>query len=111
MLNLSERDEGNITILVLQGRIDLFGAADLEIAPQTVWSEGKRDVVLDMAAVDTISSAGVRTLAEAVARSRETGGNLKLVGLNYRVQRVLRIIGLEGFFSSYHTRTAALADC
>jgi hypothetical protein len=35
---------------------------------------------------------------------------LKLVGLNDRVQRVLRIIGLEGFFSPYHTRTAALAD-
>ncbi len=107
MLNLTERDEGDITVLVLQGRIDLYGAVDLETALQTAWSEGKRHIMLDMAAVDYISSAGVRTLAEAVARSRETGGNLKLVGLNYRVQRVLRIIGLEGFFSPYHTRTGS----
>jgi anti-sigma B factor antagonist len=111
MLNLTERAEGDVTTIVLHGRMDLFGAAVLETALLAIGSEGKRDVVLDMAAVDYISSAGVRTLAEAVARSRDGGPQLRLVGMNARVQRVLRITGLEEFFASYQSRTAALAVC
>ena len=98
MLNLSRHDEGDTTIVVLQGRVDLHGAADLETTLQTIWLEGQSDVLLDVAAVDYISSAGIRALVEALARSRDGGAKFGLVGLNVKVQRLLRILGLDELF-------------
>jgi anti-sigma B factor antagonist len=66
--------------------------------------------VLDMGQVGYISSAGLRTLADILTRNREAGGDLKLVGLNRKVLRVLRIIGFDKFFSIYETLEAALAE-
>jgi anti-anti-sigma factor len=67
-------------------------------------------MVLDMAGVSYISSAGLRTLADVLTRNREAGGDLKLVALNKKVLRVLRIIGFDRFFSLYDTVEAAISD-
>jgi anti-anti-sigma factor len=67
-------------------------------------------MVLDMTAVSYVSSAGLRTLADVVTRNREHGGDLKLVALNRKVLRVLRIIGFDKFFAHYNTLEIAIAD-
>ena len=69
-------------------------------------------MVLDMAQVSYISSAGLGTLADVVTRNREAGGDLKLVGLNRKVLRVLRIIGLTGSlrFTTQSRRLSPLSD-
>ena len=67
-------------------------------------------MVLDMAEVNYISSAGLRTLADVVTKNREAGGDLKLVVVNRKVMRVLRIIGFDRFFTLYDTIEEAIAD-
>ena len=67
-------------------------------------------LVLDMAQVRYISSSGLRTMADVLTKNQEQGGDLKLVALNRKVQRVLRIIGFDKFFSIYDTLEAAIAD-
>lgn len=110
-MNIAERDENGVTVFVLQGRIDFYGAVDLNRVLQTALSESKRNFVLDVADVSYIGSSGVRALTDEVAKSREAGGDLKLVGLNRKVLRVLSIIGLDSLFSPYKTLEAAIADC
>jgi anti-anti-sigma factor len=73
-------------------------------------SEGQHKMVLDMAQVRYISSSGLRTMADVLTKNKEQGGDLKLVALNRKVQRVLRIIGFDKFFSIYDTLEAAIAD-
>jgi anti-anti-sigma factor len=73
-------------------------------------SEGQHKMVLDMAEVRYICSAGLRTLADVFTKNREQGGDLKLVALNPKVLRVFRIIGFDKFFSVYDTIEAASAD-
>jgi anti-sigma B factor antagonist len=109
-MNITEREHNGITLFDLDGRIDTQGAMDLELALQAAVSAGKHKMVLDMVKVDYISSAGLRTLADVLTRNREAGGDLKLVGLNRKVLRVLRIIGFDKFFSIYDALEAALAD-
>jgi anti-anti-sigma factor len=77
---------------------------------QAAVTEGKHKMVLDMAQVSYLSSAGLRTLADVVTRNREAGGDLKLVALSRKVLRVLRIIGFDRFFALYDTLEAAIAD-
>lgn len=109
-MNIMESDHNGVTVFDLDGRIDTQGAVDIDLALQAAVSAGKYNMVLDMAKVDYISSAGLRTLADVLTKNREHGGDLKLVGLNRKVLRVLRIIGFDRFFSLYDTVEAALAD-
>lgn len=110
MLKITERDQDGVNVFILQGRIDTQGAVDLDLALQAAVSGSKHKMVLDMAQVRYISSAGLRTLADVLTKNREAGGDLKLVALNHKVMRVLRIIGFDRFFSIYDSLDAALAD-
>jgi anti-sigma B factor antagonist len=109
-MNITQRVEKGVNVFMLEGRIDTQGAYDLEQVLQAAVAEGKHRMVLDMAEVSYISSAGLRTLADIVTRNREQGGDLKLVALNRKVMRVLRIIGFDKFFMHYNTLEAAIAD-
>jgi anti-sigma B factor antagonist len=109
-MNITQRDEKGVTVFMLKGRVDTTGAAEMDQALQAVVSEGKRKMVLDMGQVSYISSAGLRTLADIVTTNREAGGDLKLVALNPKVLRVLRIIGFDRFFAIHDTIVEALAD-
>ena len=110
MVDIIERDEGGVAVFVLEGRIDTAGAVDMDLALQAAASEGQNKMVLDMAGVRYIGSAGLRTLADVLTKNQKAGGDLKLVALNRKVQRVLRIIGFDKFFSIYDTFEAAVAD-
>jgi anti-sigma B factor antagonist len=109
-MNISERVEDGISVFVLEGRIDSPGARELDDILLAAVAEGKCKMVLDMAEVSYISSAGLRTLADVVTKNREQSGDLKLVALNRKVLRVMRIIGFDRFFALYDTLEAAVAD-
>ena len=109
-MDITEREKNGVTVFEAEGRIDTQGAVDLDLALQAAVSEGKHKIALDMAAVRYIGSAGLRTLADVLTKNKKEGGDLKLVALNRKVLRVLRIIGFDKFFSIYDTLEAALAD-
>ena len=110
MLDILEREEDGITVFMLKGRIDTQGAVDMDLALQAAVSEGKHKMVLDMAEVRYIGSAGLRTMADVLTKNMEAGGDLKLVAVNRKVLRVLRIIGFDKFFSIYDSFREAKAD-
>lgn len=109
-MDIIERVENGITVFELEGRIDTEGAVDINLALQAAVSAGQHNMVLDMAEVRYIGSAGLRTLADVRTKNREAGGDLKLAALNPRVMRVFRIIGFDRIFSIYDTLEAATVD-
>jgi anti-sigma B factor antagonist len=109
-MNINERSQNGITVFELDGRVDTEGAADMDAVLLAAVAGGKHKLVLDMGKVDYISSAGLRTLADVVTRNRQAGGDVKLVAVNRRVLRVLRIIGFDKFFTLHDTVDAAVAD-
>ena len=109
-MNITERVENDITVFVLEGRIDTEGAVDMDLTLQVAMSEGKHKMALEMAEVRYISSAGLRALVDVLTKNREAGGDLKLAALNPKVARVFQIIGFDKFFSIYDTLEAAIAD-
>ena len=109
-MEIIERDEDGVTVFVLDGRIDTQGAVDMDLALQAAVSDGQHKMVLEMANVRYIGSAGLRTLADVLTTNKKKAGDLKLVALNRKVMRVFRIIGFDKFFSIFDTLQAALAD-
>jgi anti-sigma B factor antagonist len=109
-MDISQQDKNGVTVFVLKGRIDSEGAVDLDLALRTASSEGKHKMILEMAEVRYLNSAGLRTLADILTQNRESGGDLKLVALNPKVQRVFQIIGFDKFFKTYENVEAATKD-
>jgi anti-anti-sigma factor len=109
-MNITEREQNGVTIFTLEGRVDSEGAVDLDLALQAATAENRFKLVLNMSQVRYINSAGLRTLADILTQCKESEGDLKLVDLNPKVQRVLQIIGFDKFFSIYPTVEESLAD-
>jgi anti-anti-sigma factor len=65
-------------------------------------------MVLDMANVQYINSSGLRTLADILTMNRTHDGDLRIVALNPKVERVFKIIGFDRFFDTYQTVQDAL---
>lgn len=109
-MQLSSREVNGIAVYTLVGRIDSGGATEMDDALQVAAGQGKHKVVLDMSGVTYMNSAGLRTLADILTRNRANGGDLRLVALNSKVERVFKIIGFDKFFDTYDTVTEATAD-
>lgn len=108
-MNITEREQNGVAIFLLEGRVDSEGSVDMDLALQTAVTEGKTKIVLDMANVRYINSAGLRTLADILTQTQESGGGLRLVNLNPKVHRVFQIIGFDKFFSIFATVDDALS--
>jgi anti-sigma B factor antagonist len=109
-MKISQRSENGITVFVLEGRIDSEGAIQLDDALRGAYEAKDFKMVLDMANVQYMNSAALRTLADIISKNREKGGDLKLAALQPKVRRVLQIVGFDKFSSVHETLQAALAD-
>lgn len=109
-MKITQRVEGDVTVCLLEGRIDTEAATELDQAFQASSSSGKHNIVVDMSGVEYISSAGLRVLASMLVKCREEGGDMKLAALNKRVTRVFNIIGFDLLMSLHGTTDAAVAD-
>ena len=103
-------EENGISTYQLEGRIDSIGAGELETLLKQAVAEGRAKIVLDLSQVQYINSAGLRTLAEILTQCRAQEGDLRLVTVNPKVERVFRIIGFDRFFKSYDSVQDAIAN-
>jgi anti-anti-sigma factor len=84
----------DVVVLTLQGRLDQSTAEDVrtDLAPHLErCAEGQDCLVLDMAGVDYVSSAGLRVLMLASKQAKAQKGYLVLVSVQPLVQEILEI--------------------
>jgi anti-sigma B factor antagonist len=93
-----QRDEDSV-ILVVQGEIDIASARELENALQAAVASGSRSrIVVDLAALEFIDSAGLRALIQAQRHARANGRTLILRHVPPQAKRVIQISGLADLF-------------
>ena len=109
-MEITQRVEGDITVFLPDGRIDTLAADEIDQTLQAAVTGGSHKIVVDMSKVEYISSAGLRSLAAVLVRSRAEGGDMKIAALNKRVSRVFSIIGFDLLMSVHDTPEAAIAD-
>ena len=86
-----DRSSGIATLLV-RGRIGTAGADDLRAAIKESAAGGER-LLLDLEAVDYLSSAGLAVLQDAARHVQEEGGSLELARASEPVKMALRLAG------------------
>ena len=77
-MEITEHNAGQVTVLVINGRIDSSNAIDLSNKLRTLYATPGRRLLLDLQELEYISSAGFRTLLIALRRAAETGDRLAL---------------------------------
>ena len=108
-LTIAEHDSDDVTVLTMNGQI-LLDDGDLAFRKRIheLVDRGRVKVVLDMAGVTYIDSAGIGMIAGKLKTLRERGGDMKLANLSTRGQRVFGMAKLLMMFETFETEAEAV---
>ena len=90
--------EGDVATVTVTGRLDTMTAGELQKTLDGCPSEAK-SMVFDFAALEYISSAGLRVLLGAHRKMSAVGGDMKVMNANTTVKDVFEMTGFSGIFS------------
>ena len=108
-MTIATETTASATVVLLQGQINSANAAGLEAEILALVNHGARGLVLDFAALDYISSAGLRMVLVVAKRLKQEGGLLVLCSMQPHVREVFDISGFLAILNVEPTRTEALA--
>jgi anti-sigma B factor antagonist len=109
-MKISNRQIADVTILDVSGRVVAGEAALLRESIRNLIARGEKNIVLNLAEVPYIDSAGIGELVSAlVAVRRQSSGCLGLLNLSRRVRDVLEIVKLLTVFQVFASEAEALA--
>jgi len=108
-MKIEERSIGDVVILDLKGKITL-GEGDelLKDKVNSLVNQGKKKVVLNLAEVPYIDSAGLGEVVRTYTTVSRQGGNLKLLNLTKRITDLLSITKLLTVFETYDSEDEAV---
>jgi anti-sigma B factor antagonist len=99
----------NCDLLILEGRIDGNTSPKFEMAIRKTQDVGHYKLVLNMAGVSYMSSAGLRILISSSKEAKKhRGGDVRLAEVNERIADVLDLSGLTPLFNIYDTEKEAV---
>lgn len=104
---MTEVSAGTATVLALDGRLDTASASPVEARLLALLGQG--GVVVDLAAVRYVSSAGLRVLLKAAKAARAAGRGFALCGLQPSVREVFEMSGFDRVIDAHPGREAAIA--
>jgi len=108
-MHIEERAVGDVTVLDLKGRVTL-GEGDelLKDKVNSLINQGRRKLVLNLAEVPYIDSAGLGEIVRTYTTVSRQGGNLKLLSLTKRIADLLAITKLLTVFETFESEDDAV---
>ena len=108
-MQIEERTVGDVVVLDLKGRITL-GEGDqlLKDKVNSLVNQGRKRIILNLAGVPYIDSAGLGEIVRTYTTVSRQGGQLKLVNLTKRITDLLMITKLLTVFETFDTEPEAL---
>jgi anti-sigma B factor antagonist len=108
-MKIVERQVGDVVILDLHGKI-LIGEGDdaLREAVTKLSDTGKTKILLNLADVPYVDSAGLGEIVRTYTTVSRKGGKLKLLNLTKKIQDLLSITKLLTVFETYESEDEAV---
>ncbi len=110
-MKISERQAGDITILDVEGRI-MFGDGEEHFRDAVTRSieAGRIKLVINMAEVPYIDSAGISQLVRTFVIVGKMGGRMKLLHVTKRVREILTITRLLNVWEAFDREEEAVGS-
>ena len=102
-LEISTTREDDVCVVRVGGEVDVYTSPSLKSALVAAAADGCKVVIVDLDKVGFIDSSGLGVLVGALRRSREAGGDLRIVSARDTVVKIFRITGLDRVFPVYPT--------
>jgi len=111
-MQIAERSAGNVKVLDLSGQITLTKGDDqlLKDKINSLVHQGQKNILVNMAGVTTMDSAGLGELVASYTTVTKAGGSLKLVNLTKRLHDLLSITKLLTVFDTFDSEQDALRE-
>jgi anti-sigma B factor antagonist len=99
----------NISVMKVTGRVDSETAPDFDTALLKLLNDNRNKIVLNLQAVEFLSSAGLRAMVKALKGAQRSGGDVHLASVSEPIEVILRTVGMMQMFKMYSTSEEAAA--
>ena len=108
-MQIDERTIGDVVVLDIKGRVQL-GEGDemLKDKVNSLLNQGRKKIILNLAEVPYIDSAGLGEVVRTFTTVSRQGGNLKLLNLTKRITDLLAITKLLTVFETFDSENEAV---
>src|ERR1700752_3543673 len=108
---MTDREMDGVHVLEIEGRIGLGEESNaFREKVKSLLAAGKKKIVLNLAQVGYIDSAGLGTLVATFHSARSQGAVLKVANLGSKFEEVLQVTKLMTVFDTYESEAAAVAS-
>ncbi|HLH02716.1 MAG TPA: STAS domain-containing protein [Bryobacteraceae bacterium] len=110
-LTAKVRKVGDVSIVDLNGKITLGeNTGILRDELRSLLAQGNKNIILNMAEVGYVDSAGLGELVGAYTTATNQGGSLKLLNLQGKMKDLMQITKLHTIFPAFDDEKAAVAS-
>ena len=107
-MRIDEKVQGDVLVFKLSGDLDSFSVTTARERMSRHIESGVYNIVVDLAEIEFMDSAGLRQLVGTLQVCMHRGGDLVLVGANETVRDLLRITRLDTVFRTFETVEGAV---
>ena len=109
-MQISERTVGDVVIVDVSGKITLGDGGDVLLRDKmrSLIQQGTKRVLLNLADVSYVDSAGLGEIVQSYATVTKSGGKLKLLNVTKRIKDLLSITKLLTVFECVDNEADAL---
>jgi anti-anti-sigma factor len=109
-MTVTVENADGIQVVALEGRLDSMNASSVEGELNGLVTAEHNRVVVDMAKLDYISSAGLRVILVMAKQVKQVSGKLVLCGMQSHIREVFEISGFLSILTVVETRGEALSS-
>lgn len=102
--------EGNKTVIFLKGRLDALTAPEFDRQIQEALSNQQSDLLMNLAGLEYVSSAGLRSILALAKALKEKGRRLVLAEVTGVIKDVFEVSGFYSIFQIFKTQSEALSQ-
>jgi anti-anti-sigma factor len=105
----SEKKDG-VVLLFVSGRLDAFGARQMEQWAKDALGDDDKDLVIDLAGTAYLSSGGIRVFNGLKKEMKRRGGRFALASVGEYPKKVLDMAGFSSVFDIFPETGPAVSD-
>ena len=111
-MTISERTIGDVVVVDVSGKITLGDGGDaiLKDKLRSLVQQGKKKILLNLADVAYVDSAGLGAIVQSYTTVTNQGGGLKLVNTTKRIKDLLAITKLLTVFDTFDSEAEAVTS-
>ena len=106
-MKIEKKQEQNVTVVSVKGRMDAVSSPEFEKEMAVLIAEGNNALILDLVALDYISSAGLRSILTITKKLKEKDGKLLVARLKGMVKEVFEISGFHSIIPIFESVESA----